>query len=192
MGADDGRFYEFDEVKLEVQDFESDGFILDIGGGGEGVIGRLKGSRVVAIDIRREELDEAPDGPLKIVMDARDLKFTDGSFGAVTAFFALMYVGSQEDQQRILQEAWRVLKGGGRLDLWDIDLAERPPTDKEAYIVRLRYRVRGAEFGTGYGQRWPREFRGEQYYRALAERAGFRHVSTERNRHVFHLVFRKD
>ena len=35
------------------------GSILDIGGGGEGVIGRLYGRQVVAIDNRQEELDEA-------------------------------------------------------------------------------------------------------------------------------------
>ena len=33
--------------------------MLDIGGGGEGVIGRLYGRQVVAIDNRQEELDEA-------------------------------------------------------------------------------------------------------------------------------------
>ena len=34
----ENKFYVFDTVELEVKDFESDGFILDIGGGGEGVI----------------------------------------------------------------------------------------------------------------------------------------------------------
>lgn len=41
---------------------ELDGEILDVGGGGEGTIGRLYGSQVTAIDNRQEELDEAPDG----------------------------------------------------------------------------------------------------------------------------------
>lgn len=100
MEAQEDNVYEFEQVELEVQDFESDGFILDIGGGGEGVIGRLKGRDVVAIDIRKEELEEAVDGPLKIVMDARDLKFLDGSFNTVTAFFSLMYVKNQEDQRK--------------------------------------------------------------------------------------------
>ena len=67
-------YYQFEQVALEVKDFESEGFVLDIGGGGEGVIGRLKGKDVVAIDIRRDELEEAVEGPLKIVMDARDLE----------------------------------------------------------------------------------------------------------------------
>lgn len=41
---------------------ESDlkGSILDVGGGGEAVIGQVYGDRVTAIDNRQEELDEAP------------------------------------------------------------------------------------------------------------------------------------
>jgi exopolyphosphatase/guanosine-5'-triphosphate,3'-diphosphate pyrophosphatase len=66
--------------------------VLDIGGGGEGVIGRLKGRDAVAVDIRKEELEEAVDGPLKIIMDARDLKFLDESFHTATAFFSMMYI----------------------------------------------------------------------------------------------------
>jgi hypothetical protein len=33
------EYYEFEQVKLDIEEFESDGLILDIGGGGEGVIG---------------------------------------------------------------------------------------------------------------------------------------------------------
>ena len=39
-----------------------EGKILDIGGGGEGVIGRLYQERVVAVDCCQKELDDAPDG----------------------------------------------------------------------------------------------------------------------------------
>lgn len=49
---------------------ELTGSVLDIGGGGEGIIGRLYGKNVTAIDIRQEELDEAPEGPTKLCMDA--------------------------------------------------------------------------------------------------------------------------
>jgi ubiquinone/menaquinone biosynthesis C-methylase UbiE len=184
-------FYEFEQVELEVKDFKSEGFILDIGGGGEGVIGQLKGSDVVAIDIRKEELEEAAEGPLKIVMDARDLNFLDSSFNTATAFFSLMYIKSKNDQQRVLQEIWRVLKIGSTLYIWDIDLSERPNTDKEFYVIRLLYKLGKKEFKTGYGQRWPKEARGEKYYIALAEEAGFQHVSTERNKKVFHMLFKK-
>ncbi len=189
--AKDEEFYQFAPVELEVKDFASEGFILDIGGGGEGVIGRLKGSDVIAIDIRKDELEEAADGPLKIVMDARDLKFLDGSFDTATAFFSLMYIHNSEDQAKILAEAWRVLKPGGRFHFWDVDLSERASLDHPFFIVFLRYRVRQFERGTGYGQRWPEEARGEPYYLNLAEKAGFRHITTERKEHTFYMLFEK-
>ena len=37
--------------------------ILDIGGGGEGIIGKLKGEQVVAIDPNKRELEEAARRP---------------------------------------------------------------------------------------------------------------------------------
>ena len=108
------QFYQFEQVKLEIKDFKADGFILDIGGGGEGVIGRLKGIQVIAIDIIKNELLEAADGPFKILMDARDLSFLEASFNTATAFFSLMYIKTKEDQQKIFNEVGRVLKPGGK------------------------------------------------------------------------------
>ena len=188
---DDNEFYVFDTVELEIKNLDTDGFILDIGGGGEGVIGRLKGKDVVAIDNRKEELEETGDGPLKIVMDARDMKFLDSSFGTATMFFSMMYMKSQEDHQKVLSEAWRVLKPGGTLHIWDIDISQRPHTDKEFYLVRLRYRIGKYEAGIGYGMRWPADYRSVEYYVRLAQDAGFQHLSKERKMHIFYLVFVK-
>jgi ubiquinone/menaquinone biosynthesis C-methylase UbiE len=188
---EDNEFYMFDTVELEIKDFETEGFILDIGGGGEGVIGRLKGKDVVAIDNRKEELEETGDGPLKIVMDARDLKFLDNSFCTATLFFSMMYMKNQEDHRKVLSEACRVLKPGGTLHLWDIDLSQRPHTDKEFYIVGLRYRIGDYEAGTRYGMRWPVDCRNVEYYVQLAREAGFHLLSTERKMHTFYLVFAK-
>jgi ubiquinone/menaquinone biosynthesis C-methylase UbiE len=188
---EDGQYYLYDPVKLEVNDFHSEGLILDIGGGGEGVIGRLKGKDVVAIDLRKDELEEAVGGPLKIVMDARDLKFLDNSFNTATAFFSLMYIKTQEDQQKIFEEVWRVLRPGGYFHVWEIDLEERMETNKEAFVVFLRYCVGNEEFGTGYGQPWPTEPRGEKYYVELAVNAGFKHIHTEREEHTINIVFLK-
>jgi ubiquinone/menaquinone biosynthesis C-methylase UbiE len=188
---EDNEFYVFDTVELEIKDFEANGFTLDIGGGGEGVIGRLKGKDVVSIDIRIDELEETDEGPLKVIMDARDLKFLDSSFGVATMFFSMMYMKSQEDQQKVLSETWRVLKPGGHLYIWDVDLSEHPRTDKEFYLVRLRYRIGEYEAGTGYGMRWPVDCRSVEYYVRLASKAGFHLLSTERKMHTFYLVFVK-
>ena len=48
------QFFFFEQQQVDVRDFESSGLILDIGGGGEGIIGILKGERVIAIDFRKD------------------------------------------------------------------------------------------------------------------------------------------
>lgn len=180
------RFFIFPQVEVNIENFESEGYILDIGGGGEGVIGQLKGPDVIAIDIRLEELEEAPPGPLKIVMDARTLLFLDCSFSTVTSFFTLMYVREWEEKAKILAEVSRVLKPGGRFILWEVDLSDIPQTDKEFYLVQLSYKIGNEIKATGYGSRWPDEPRGPSDYVALANKFGLQQNTFRRRQHTFY------
>lgn len=82
----DERMYIVENQRVTVEREINGDRILDIGGGGEGVIGLCYGEKVVAIDLRKDELEQAPDGPLKIVMDARELSFLEDSFDAVASF----------------------------------------------------------------------------------------------------------
>ena len=109
--SEDRLFY-FDQKTIKLSDFNAQGHILDIGGGGRGVIGELKGESVVAIDISKRELEEAPAGPLKVVMDATDLKFIDNSFNTATSFFTLIYI-PDSDHEKVFSEVYRVLAPGG-------------------------------------------------------------------------------
>lgn len=109
------------ELKKEIT-----GKILDIGGGGEGVIGQLYGAQVVAIDKYKEELDEAPDGFEKILMDATDMAFPDCSFDSATFFYTLMYMNEKEQKKSIL-EAARVVKPGGEIRIWDCNISSAFP-----------------------------------------------------------------
>ena len=93
------RIHRYERQVVVLDDFVADGFVLDIGGGGEGIIGQLKPAQVVAIDLSSRELLGAPAGPLKIVMDATDLKFLDETFSTATSFFTLMYM-KPADQER--------------------------------------------------------------------------------------------
>lgn len=179
--------YIFPQVKWEIRDFDSDGYILDLGGGGEGVIGQLKGKDVIAIDFRKEELLEAPEGPLMIVMDARELKFLDESFHTATAFFSLMYVRKKEDQLKVFREAWRVLKPGGTLHFWDVDISQKPKTDSKYFIVHLLYRIGDKVTETGYGMPWPEEPRGIDYYQEMTKQAGFQKSDTAWEKNTFYL-----
>jgi len=182
----------FPIVDWDFEDIAFDnGFILDIGSGGERVIGQLKGKDVVAIDFREEELLEAADGPLKIIMDARDLKFLDESFPTVTAFFALMYIKEKDDQIKVFQEVARVLKQGGKFHIWEVDLAENPKTDKEFYIIHLRYKT-GPEYKeAGYGMRWPKYPRGMKDYLEMAEAVGLVEDISRLVGNIFYLSLRK-
>ncbi|MDD7445972.1 MAG: class I SAM-dependent methyltransferase [Clostridiales bacterium] len=123
------------------------GSILDIGGGGEAVIGRAYGERVLAIDISQEELDEAPDCCRKRRMDATDLQLPDKSFDNVTFFYSLMYM-TEEEQRRALGEAARVLKRGGCICIWDTEIDSAYP---EPFEIELDIRVKDTVIHTVYG-----------------------------------------
>src|SRR5574341_2308941 len=77
---DPARVHTYEKQELAVADFPAEGWVLDLGGGGEGIIGRIKGAQAVVIDLYSWGLKRTPPGPLKLVMDATDLKFIDASF----------------------------------------------------------------------------------------------------------------
>lgn len=122
------------------------GSILDIGGGGEGIIGRLYGAQVTAIDRCQEELDEAPDGFTKILMDARSLSYPSEYFDNVTFFYSLMFMDG-ETQKQALAEAARVLKSGGKLCIWDSNILSPP----ELFLVELDIQLPSEFIHTTYG-----------------------------------------
>ncbi len=148
------------------------GRILDIGGGGEGIIGRLYEERVVAIDRLQSELLETQNRALKLVMDARSMSFLPHSFDVVTCFFTLMYL-SRADRLSVLQEAWRVLKPGGVLLAWDAEIPLRADGQPEAYVVSLQVELLDASIRTDYGVRWQGHEQSLSDCLELAELAGF-------------------
>jgi SAM-dependent methyltransferase len=176
---------------IVVDDFDVAGYILDIGGGGEGVIGQLKGERVIAIDKQKRELEEAAPGGLKIVMDATDLQFLDCTFEVATAFFSLLYIKDQAANEKVFREVFRVLVPGGRFLIWDAALPTRPDTDKDVVAVMLTVKLPGREIKTGYGTRWPPEEKDAAYYVQLAQRTGFSLVAQRQEDRLFFLELRK-
>jgi len=192
MESLEDKFFILDSQEIVIEDFKTEGYVLDIGGGGEGIIGRLKSDRVVAVDIRADELNEAPEGPLKILMNAQDLKFLDESFNTITAFFSLMYLKQRDHLQAVFREIHRVLRPGGSFYVWDVDIPERPETDKEVFLVRLKIAVGDEVIETGYGQRWPEEPRGITYYEALAREVELKISSVDQIGSVFYLQMVKE
>ena len=128
-------------------DSDLKGSILDIGGGGEAVIGQIYGDRVTAIDHCQEEIDEAPDCCTKLLMDAEKLSFSDGSFDNVTFFYTLMYM-TIETQMKAICEAARVLKEGGKMCIWDCTVLSAYP---DPFVVDLDIQAANMRIHTSYG-----------------------------------------
>jgi len=184
------RLFLFDQKTVILNDFNTQGYILDIGGGGRGVLGELKGEQVIAIDINKRELEEAPAGPLKIVMDATDLKFLDSTFNATTSFFTLMYI-KDPDHAKVFNEVFRVLAPGGLFMIWDAVFTERVDKEKDMAVFPLLIQLPDKEIETGYGVVWPEKGRELSHYTQLAEAAGFDVITQEETDQVFYLELMK-
>jgi ubiquinone/menaquinone biosynthesis C-methylase UbiE len=169
---DQDRIFRIENQFVLVEDFPAQGFILDMDGGGEGVIGQLKGAQVVAIDIIPRELEESPAGPLKIVMDARELKFLDSSFSIVTGFFALMFI-HPKDHIKVFQEIFRLLTPGGQFMLWDIEIQQRPDSQRDLFVFSLQVSLPKSVINTGYGTAYTENSVRLEEYITLAKNVGF-------------------
>jgi ubiquinone/menaquinone biosynthesis C-methylase UbiE len=187
------KMHNYERQSLKVEDFDATGYVLDIGGGGEGIIGRLKPSQVVAIDLYKRELEESPAGPLKIVMDATDLKFLDASFDTVTAFYSLMYMRA-EVQKKVFAEAARVLKPGGRWLIWDAVIPAAVDSDTKGPAFYFEFKLPKETVRTGYGTFWPPQPMDVAWYRALAGETGLKVASAKEQPgefRTFHMELRK-
>jgi ubiquinone/menaquinone biosynthesis C-methylase UbiE len=163
---------------------------LDIGGGGEGVIGKLKGDRVIATDPSHRELEEAPNGPLKIVMDARELKFLDSSFETVTSFFTMMYIPYLY-HGKVFSEIYRVLAPGGKFLLWDVIIPPNFDQEKEIAVFLFKFILPEDEIETGYGTTWTKDGRDKDHFSEIAKKVGFEVVSGKEEGMTFYLELQK-
>lgn len=182
----------FKKHTLELQPVKTEGFILDIGGGGEGIIGRLMGKKVTAIDINPGELEgarhrETDKESLKIIMDASDLKFLPESFDFVTSFFSLMYIENNK-HQKVIDEIFRVLKGDGRFLIWDVVIPEK--TDGALKInLPLEIILQGDKIDTNYMVEW--DTQDIDNFKGLAKQSGFNIVGEWANCDIYFLELLK-
>ncbi len=180
-----------EQLEVSVPDFPAQGLILDIGGGGEGVIGQLKGTQVIAIDLIKRELEDAPAGPLlKIVMDARDLKFLDKIFPTATVFFTFMFI-SPSDHGQVFKEISRVLIPGGRLLIWDVVFPKESASQQIYVLYPLHIRLPEKEINTGYGVKVVEGGQGLAHFLDLAGETGFEVLSQKQEEGWFFLELRK-
>ena len=126
------------------------GSVIDIGGGGEGIIAQIGKENITVIEKRQDEIDEARSkSPTSkwILADATSLKYNNGSFDNATAFFSGMYM-SIETFEEVCKEVHRVLKNNGQFWIWDAKISE----NKELFIIRLTITLpNGKKVRTAYG-----------------------------------------
>lgn len=165
--------------------------ILDIGGGGEGIIGKLYGNNVVSIDLRKEELIECDNESLKIVMDAKELQFLDNTFDTVTSFYTMMYM-TRATQDKAISEVYRVLKPGGLFEIWDAQIPKYDGTIKDIFVSNLNINMPGREpICTGYGVLMDEFGQDEAAIKQIAISKGFKNFDCDREDGHFNLKFEK-
>jgi len=167
------KYLFLEPLSVTLDNLDLNGAILDIGGGGEGIIGLLKGNRVVAVDTSKDELEEAPEGPIKTLMDARDLKFLRNSFDCVTAFFSLMYI-DPADHEKVFKEINRVLKPDGKLYIWDITQPVKESDLKQAFAFKLNVVLPSRVIETAYGARLREQVIDVNHYKDVLTLTGFK------------------
>lgn len=156
-------------IALHAEKLDENIRILDIGGGGEGIISKLYQNRVVAIDIREDELSEVDEQhSLKIVMDATDLAFMANQFDRVTAFYSLMYF-NDEDVKKTIKEVTRVIKPGGLIEIWDTEIPSVTEVDKDIFIVYMDVSIGNQIITTGYGTSVKEKKRDMSFYLQVLE-----------------------
>jgi len=135
--------------RLAVQEIPK-GKVIDIGGGGEGVMAQVGGAAVVAVDKLVSEIHEArgkAPHAAWVVADGAELPFQSHSFDGATAFFSCMYMAN-DLKEKVLKEAWRVLRQGGEFWIWDVPMTARG----DLFAIRLQVDCPdGRTVNTAYG-----------------------------------------
>ena len=185
--ADEMNYIESDLQEIVLRKRYINGSVLDIGGGGEGVMGLLYGKKMVAIDNRAQELEETRNEAVKIVMDACELKFLNETFEMATFFYSLMYMDIAS-KEKALQEAARVLKTGGLFEIWDTELPAPFSQKKAVYIANVSVNVNGRIIKTGYGVNIEDKRQTLESICLLAEKSGLTIKKTSIKKTAFHIA----
>jgi ubiquinone/menaquinone biosynthesis C-methylase UbiE len=189
QGLEKEEYYTTRAQAIKLSPLKSEGLILDIGGGGEGIIGKLNGRQVVAVDTRAKELKATRTQALRIVMDAADLKFLPESFYLCTSFFSFMYI-PYDKHSRVFSEVRRVLKDRGRFLVWDVKMSAEHEGCK-VFVVDLKIQLPKEEIRTKYGVKWNNQ-QNIDHFKELAQKTNFKIANEWSKGEVFFLEMIKN
>ncbi|TFG04911.1 class I SAM-dependent methyltransferase [Candidatus Thorarchaeota archaeon] len=154
MMSDDPGIFRTPVLRIPLKHIPDEGRVLDIGGGGEGLVSRLEGKRVCAVDVLLNKIREARIYSVEsqwIQSDARALAVRDRVFDTVTCWFSLSYLPEGDAKRQVLTEANRVLKRSGMLSVIGMSIpgeTVKHVLDAEFvlpdnYISKMSYAVSG-------------------------------------------------
>jgi ubiquinone/menaquinone biosynthesis C-methylase UbiE len=124
--------------EIHLERISSKGPILDVGGGGEGLVSRVEGSRVCSVDIKMNKIREAHiygSDNQWIASDARRLCFAENSFSVTAVWFSLGYFGDWQSKKRLFSEIKRVLEPEGVVSI----IASRIDCKEERFLFNARF-----------------------------------------------------
>ncbi|MBN2230904.1 MAG: class I SAM-dependent methyltransferase [Candidatus Thorarchaeota archaeon] len=165
---------------IALKPVDTHGLILDIGGGGEGLVSRIAGSKVCAVDYRLDEIREARihDPPSNwFVTDGQALPFRDSSFNLATLWFSLEYMRDWSTKKKVLSEAYRALKTSGKISI----LASEIDCKEDIFVFHVNFILPdGTPVKTGYGV-WGGQGQTPETLTALLRELGFGEIEIEEN-----------
>ncbi len=173
--------------KLQLQRIRQPGVILDIGGGGEGLVSRIEGSRVIAVDLNISKIRGAmiyePDS-IWITGDGRQLGFNDCTIDVVTLWFSLSYMKDVETKQTVVDESFRVLKPSGKISILGCHI----DCEEERFVFRAEFALPD-EFDSKISYAVNRgEGQSLDSISRLLERSGFEIIETESHEFWFKVI----
>ncbi len=184
---DENKIYFTEKQIININKQQGVDKVLDIGGGGESIIAHLYGSKVISIDLSKEELLEAEDNEaLKIIMDARNMDFLDNQFDLCTSFFTFMYL-EKSDYEKVFKEVKRVLKPKGKFIIWDLSIPEKDRKDKDFYAVKLEVQFNNQKINTAYGTYWKENSQKFDEFLHLANKNNLEVLKKDIDNHCFYL-----
>ncbi len=145
--------------RIPLRYLPEEGLVLDIGGGGEGLVSRLEGERVCAVDILLNKIREVRIYGVRsqwIQGDARNLGIRDRTFDIVACWFSLGYLSEVDAKRQVLVEGHRVLRTEGLLSIIGMSIpgdVVKHVFDAEfifpdGYISKMSYAVSGTQYQT--------------------------------------------